>query len=274
MTTQQPVLQRDALDIVFANRNRAYGAYQLRREYPTTLGRALGIGLLLIGLMVLVPRIFAAFSAVVPEEPVNDVVVSTTVINIEKPPVPPAVVTPPPPPKPSIAFPPPVVSPDEMSRKKNLWTSSPCWRTPVTWAVKPLKGPVEGPPSLDPPSTGLGVLETPAPADNEPVEPFLLNRMPGFPGGEAEMFKWIYKHINYPEMAKEAGTQGQVVLMFVVGKDGGITDITVVKTPAGGGILGKEAMRVVQSMPRWSPGEANGHPVKVRFTLPIRFSLQ
>jgi protein TonB len=75
-------------------------------------------------------------------------------------------------------------------------------------------------------------------------------------------------------MAREAGTEGSVVLTFVVGKDGGISDIAVVKTPAGGGILGKEAVRVIQAMPKWSPGEANGHPVKVRFTLPLRFSLK
>lgn len=274
MTTQQPVSQRDALDIVFANRNRAYGAYQLRREYPASLGRALGIGLLLIGLMVLVPRIVAAFSAILPEEPVNDVVVSMTEINIEKPPVPPAVVTPPPPPKPSIAFPPPVVSPNDNEPEEKPLDVQSLLEDPREVGGKTIEGPVEGPPSLDPPSTGLGAIETPMPADNDPVEPFLLNKMPGFPGGEAEMFKWIYKHINYPEMAKEAGTQGQVVLMFVVGKDGSIADISVVKTPAGGSILGKEAMRVVESMPRWTPGEANGHPVKVRFTLPIRFSLQ
>jgi protein TonB len=57
MTTYESVSQRDALDIVFANRNRAYGAYQLRREYPTTLVRALGIAILLIGAFVLLPRI-------------------------------------------------------------------------------------------------------------------------------------------------------------------------------------------------------------------------
>lgn len=88
------------------------------------------------------------------------------------------------------------------------------------------------------------------------------------------MFKWIYKHVVYPEMAREAGTEGSVVLSFVVGKDGDITNISVLKTPAGGGILGKEATRVVQNMPKWSPGEANGHAVKVRFTLPIRFALK
>ena len=73
MTTHESVSHRDALDIVFANRNRAYGAYQLRREYPATLGRALGIGLLLIGLLVLLPRIIAAFSSLVPEEQITEV---------------------------------------------------------------------------------------------------------------------------------------------------------------------------------------------------------
>lgn len=63
-----------------------------------------------------------------------------------------------------------------------------------------------------------------------------------------------------------------MVLGFVVGKDGSINDISIMKDIGGG--CGKEALRVVKNMPRWIPGEANGHAVKVRFTLPVRFKLQ
>ena len=199
---------------------------------------------------------------------------TTTVINIEKPAPPPVVNTPPPTPKPSIAFPPPVIAPNDNVPEEKPVEVQTLLEDPREVGGKTIEGINEGPPSLDPPSSGLGVLETPKPADEDPVEPFMVNKMPSFPGGEAEMFKWIYKHMSYPEMAKEAGMQGQVVLTFVVGKDGNIADIQVVKTPAGGSILGKEATRVVQSMPHWTPGEANGHPVKVRFTLPIRFALK
>jgi protein TonB len=274
MTTTENVSPRDALDIVFANRNRAYGAYQLRREYPNTLGRALGIALLLIGVFLLLPRILAAFASILPEEPSVDVIASTTVINIEQPPPAPLLKTPPPPPKAAIAYTPPVVAPDDQAPDEKPQDVQTLLEDPREVGAKTIEGPGEAPPSLDPPSTGLGVVETPKPADDDPLEPFAVNKMPSFPGGEAEMFKWIYKNINYPEMAREAGTQGSVVLTFVIGKDGNITDIAVVKTPAGGGILGKEATRVIKSMPNWIPGEANGRAVKVRFTLPIRFSLK
>ncbi|MBC7776067.1 MAG: energy transducer TonB [Phycisphaerae bacterium] len=274
MTTHESVSQRDALDIVFANRNRAYGAYQLRREYPATLGRALGIGLLLIAFFMVLPRILAAFSSIVPEEVSKDpgCVLTLTEVKLETPP--PVLNTPQPPPKPAIAYTPPVVAPDDEVPEEKPVEVQTVLEDPRQVGSETVAGTSEDPPSLDPPSAGLGIVETPKPADDEPVDPFTLNKMPSFPGGEGEMFKWIYKHITYPEMAKEAGTQGQVVLTFVVGKDGNISDIAVVKTPAGGSILGNEATRVVKSMPKWSPGEANGHPVKVRFTLPIRFALK
>lgn len=273
MTTHASVSQRDALDIVFANRNRAYGAYQLRREYPVNLARALGFGMLLIALALVAPRILAAFSSLAPEKQLVEVIAEPKVIVVEKP-VPPPVLTVTPPPKASIAFPPPVVTPDEQAPNETPPDVQTLLDDPRNVGSATVEGPTDAPPSLDPPDPGKGIIETPIPADDDPLEPFAVNKMPSFPGGEAEMFKWISKHLNYPEMAKEAGTQGQVVLSFVVGKDGNISDIAVLKTPAGGNILGNEATRVVKSMPKWNPGEANGHPVKVRFTLPIRFSLK
>lgn len=273
MTTPEIVSPRDALDIVFANRNRAYGAYQLRREYPNSLGRAFVMGLSMIAIMLLLPRILTAFSGLIPEEPPTEVIAETTIINVEIPP-PPVILTPPPPPKAAIAFTPPVVAPDEAVPNEKPVDVQTLLEDPRNIGSKTVEGPSEEPPSLDPAGSGLGIIETPKPADEEPVEPFAVHKMPSFPGGEAEMFKWIYKNMVYPEMAREAGTEGSVVLTFVVGKDGSITDIAVVKTPAGGSVLGKEATRVVKLMPKWSPGEANGHPVKVRFTLPIRFSLK
>lgn len=274
MTTHENVSPRDALDIVFANRNRAYGAYQLRREYPANLGKALGIGFLLIALFLLLPYILDAFNGPEPEESITEVIACPVPISIEKKVPPPVVNTPPAPPKSSIAYKPPVVAPDPLAPEDPSPDVQSVLEDPRNVGSKTVDGNPEGPPALDPPNTGLGVVEAPKPAEEDPVEPFLVNKMPSFPGGEAEMFKWIYRNVRYPDMAKEAGTQGQVVLVFVVGKDGSISDISVVKTPAGGNVLGKEASRVVQLMPKWSPGEANGHPVKVRFTLPIRFSLQ
>lgn len=273
MNIHESVSHRDALDIVFAHRNQAYGAYQLRRHYPDALGRALGLGLLLVAILVVLPRILAAFREMLPEEPLTEVVAKTTTIVIQNPPPTPLLKTPPPQ-KGAVEFPPKVVAPDNQVTEEKPVDVQTLLDDPRDIGAKTVDGPVDGPPSLDPVSAGIGTVDAPKPADEEPLEAFSVHKMPSFPGGEAEMFKWIYQQMVYPEMARTAGTEGSVVLTFVVGKDGAISDITVLKTPAGGNVLGKEAVRVVQSMPRWTPGEANGHPVKVRFTLPIRFALK
>ena len=84
--------------------------------------------------------------------------------------------------------------------------------------------------------------------------------------------KFITENIYYPEIARETSIQGTVAVSFVVGKDGKARDIKVIKDIGGG--CGKEAVRVINKMPYWIPGEANGHVVSVRFTLPVRFRLQ
>ncbi len=94
---------------------------------------------------------------------------------------------------------------------------------------------------------------------------------PEFKGGMQKMYEYLRDNIQYPEMAKENGIQGKVFVQFVVGKDGAIRDIKVLK-----GIhktLDKEAVRVVKSMPKWNPGKQLGIPVSVRFTLPIKFKI-
>ncbi|MGQ9847742.1 MAG: energy transducer TonB, partial [Bacteroidales bacterium] len=105
----------------------------------------------------------------------------------------------------------------------------------------------------------------------EVVNFYVIEEKPEFPGGEAAMFQWISKNIKYPEIAKENGVQGKVYIQFVIGKDGKVTDVQVIRgvDPS----LDKEAVRVVQSMPAWKPGKQRGKPVKVSFQLPINFKL-
>ncbi|MDE6464645.1 MAG: energy transducer TonB [Muribaculaceae bacterium] len=108
--------------------------------------------------------------------------------------------------------------------------------------------------------------------DDEPVSIAMVEQKPSFPGGEAAMYTWLSQNIVYPPAASEEGVQGRVVVEFVVGKDGSITNARVVRNrhPA----LDREALRVIQSMPRWVPGRNNGQPVKVTYTLPVTFKLQ
>lgn len=105
----------------------------------------------------------------------------------------------------------------------------------------------------------------------EVINFYVIEEKPEFPGGEAAMFQWISKNIKYPEIAKENGIQGKVYVQFVIGKDGKVSDVQVVRgvDPS----LDKEAVRVIQSMPAWKPGKQRGKPVKVSFQLPINFKL-
>ncbi|MCI7285665.1 energy transducer TonB [Parabacteroides sp. AGMB00274] len=100
----------------------------------------------------------------------------------------------------------------------------------------------------------------------------VVEKQPEFPGGTAELFKYLSKAIKYPVIAQENGIQGRVVCSFVVNRDGSIVDIQVMRgvDPS----LDKEAVRVISEMPKWKPGEQRGKPVRVRFILPVQFRLQ
>ena len=113
----------------------------------------------------------------------------------------------------------------------------------------------------------------------EPVKPKeeekkvfdVVEQMPSFPGGNAALMNYLSQNIKYPVIAEENGIQGRVIVQFVVGKDGHISDVRVAKSvdPS----LDKEAVRVVKGMPKWIPGKQNGQAVTVRYTLPVTFRL-
>ena len=110
---------------------------------------------------------------------------------------------------------------------------------------------------------------------HEPVKEEIftvVEQMPQFPGGEAELLKWISNHIKYPTMAAENNIQGRVVVKFVVQKDGKVGEVVVLrgKDPD----LDKEAVRVVKALPAFIPGKMNGQAVSVWYTVPINFKLQ
>jgi protein TonB len=100
----------------------------------------------------------------------------------------------------------------------------------------------------------------------------VVEQMPSFPGGDAELMKFLHDHMKYPAVAEENGIQGRVICTFVVERDGSITDVKVIKSvdPS----LDKEAIRVLKSMPKWIPGKQNGSAVRVKYTVPVTFKLQ
>lgn len=99
----------------------------------------------------------------------------------------------------------------------------------------------------------------------------VVEQMPSFPGGISGLRTYLNQNIRYPAEAQENCVQGRVVVSFVVGKDGHISDVTVLRSvdPS----LDKEAIRVVRNMPRWTPGKQGGEPVRVRYTIPVSFRL-
>lgn len=102
----------------------------------------------------------------------------------------------------------------------------------------------------------------------------VVETMPEFPGGVKAMYEYLGKNIKYPEVAKEAGIQGKVYVSFVVGKNGEITDVKVLRGIPGGKMCDDEAVRVVKAMPKWNPGKQRGKAVKVSYMLPVQFTLR
>ena len=99
-----------------------------------------------------------------------------------------------------------------------------------------------------------------------------VEEQPTFPGGEAQMYAYLQKNIKYPPLARENGITGRVYMTFVVGPDGEIRDVKVLRGIGAG--CDEEAIRVVKSMPKWKPGKQNGRSVNVQFNMPINFTLK
>ncbi len=267
---------RDMLDIIFQNRNKAYGAYQLRRDYNKYLMRAFGFGMLFLFLLFMLPRLVSAVSSALAEKPVEveiEMSAPPDLTNEPPPPPPPPPPTPPPPTRTTVQFVPPIIKKDEeVVEEEPKKVIEELEEVKADIGKSDVKGNDEAPPEdFDNPSE-LAVVEAPKPVEDKVYETFDIQKMPSFPGGEAELQKFLRDNINYPAIARENNIQGTAALSFVVGKDGTISNVTILKDPGGG--CGKEAVRVVNSMPKWAPGEANGNPVKVKFTLPVRFRLE
>ena len=100
----------------------------------------------------------------------------------------------------------------------------------------------------------------------------VVEEMPSFPGGQGALMAFLNSNIKYPVVAQENGVQGRVIVGFVVERDGSITDVKVMRSvdPS----LDREAQRVVKAMPRWKPGKQNGSAVRVKYTVPVVFRLQ
>ena len=127
-------------------------------------------------------------------------------------------------------------------------------------------------PKVAKPAPGLQEVELFDAPEAKPYGIGDVQPQPSFPGGETALLEFITANLKYPRIAVENGVEGQVVVRFIVEQDGHITGATILRDIGGG--CGQEALRLLQNMPNWEPGMIDGQPVRVKYTLPVRFKLK
>ncbi|MBF9255253.1 energy transducer TonB [Pontibacter sp. 172403-2] len=263
-------------NVVFSGRNKAYGAYALRRQYSRHLAIATILATVTFSGALVTPLLKTLLfgEQVKYEKPVYDLVIPIDILPppvVEKPKeikVP--VVTPAQPVK-TAAYTSTKIVPDDSPEPVTELASQEELKT-ANIGTKNMDGVAPEVPAttitVAPPAgidAGTGTTDS--------DEPFItVDQMPEFTGGEKALFAFLSNNINYPARARQAGAEGLVVVTFVVAANGSIQNVEVLKGLGFG--TEEEAIRVIRKMPQWTPGRQNGRAVPVRYTLPIRFSLK
>jgi protein TonB len=265
-------MEKSLNDIVFENRNKLYGAYDLRKNYKQTIQRSVLMGVTLFLSLVMFPKLYAHL---VPDPKPDDIayIIEAKPIDISptvEPPKPLVQPEPAPAPK-TVRSLPPVVLPDDQVEIENL--------PPVIEELEtaqPASETVDGVEDINiivPPSAETGSAKT-AIVDLKPEEEktFInVEQKPEYKGGLEAMAAFLQKNLKYPSQASRAGIEGRVFVQFTVGSDGKIESTSAIKGIGFG--CDEEAVRVVKLMQNWIPGKQAGVPVHSRFTLPIVFQL-
>jgi protein TonB len=261
------------LDLVFVNKNKEYGAYELRSSATKRHLIAYGAIIVFVAFVMIFPTMLefltpartervtevATFQDLIMELP--EVKEENKVVAMNVPP-PPALKT-------TIKFTVSVIREDsEVAPEEEMKTQDDLNKAAAAISVADVVG------NDDDAGADIADLDDhKLVVEAGPDEVFtIVEEDPVFPGGVAAMHKWIKDHIRYPPVAEEMGISGKVYLEFVVGRDGAIRDIAITRgvDPS----LDKEAQRVVSQMPKWIPGKQGGNPVSVKFNMPIAFTLQ
>ena len=250
-------------DLVFEGRNQEYGAFELRRNYNRRVTFIIG-GMIVFSLALLGVKKF--MDRPQDEEAVEKIV--NTQIDLTPPPPIEEVPPPPPPPPPPpmvemVKFTPPVIKDDAVEEEPQKLQED---VKDVNVSTKDQEGEKD---IVAPPTEVKGPTEAAAPEIFTIVE-----EQAEFPGGIAELGKFIQKNLQYPSMAREAGISGKCFLKFVVNEGGEISNVEVLKGVSGCSDCDKEAVRVVKSMPKWKAAKMTGRSVKCYFNLPISFKIQ
>lgn len=256
------ILKKQWVDLVFEGRNKAYGAYQLRRNSPADTLKALLIGAAFFSFLVATPMISNFMGRNKVEESINldekIVTIKLPPKKLEEPIVPLAPPPPPPPRVEQVKFVKPVVA-----KASEVVEEPPKIKDIVNKKIgdKAIEGNPDAPLSIEP--VGKGPIDAVA-EDTKIYSTAGIEQKPEFPGGIANFYKFVGNNFKAPE---EEGLKGKVLVTFVVEKDGTLTDIKVVRDIGFG--TAAEAIRVLKKSPRWAPGEQNGKKVRVQYSLPI-----
>ncbi|MCL2596553.1 MAG: energy transducer TonB [Paludibacter sp.] len=262
-------------DMVFEKRNKAYGAYQMRLDSSKRHVWAIILVLIAAALIAVVPMIYSTVrKAFIERDGLSDTLALANLQDKDdtkpddefiKPEAPP-----PPPLKTTIQFvPPKMVDASEITDENLQKTTEEVEKADVQVGAFDVKG-----------TDDLNAItKEELDAQQVIVEPpkkeevfYAVEQMPEFPGGISELYKWVNDHIRYPTIAQENGVQEKISVRFVVEKDGSVSDVQALR-----GVdesLKNEAVRVVQSLPKFQPGRQNGRAVRVYYSIPINFKLQ
>lgn len=272
------LISSDWVDLVFEGRNKAYGAYRLRKSTTkrNILAMVAVVLLLIVAFIILTVKNFVdeqrakvAMTQVAEltnyKQPEKKAEVKQKKVEVEPERVVERV-------KSSIKFTAPVIKKDEeVKPDEELKTQDELMSTKTAIGTFDVKGNDDANGEV---LKAKEVIAEPEPPKHEEENKVfdIVEQQPMFPGGQTALMKYLSEHTKYPVVAQENGVQGRVTVQFVVEKDGSISDVHVLKgvDPS----LDKEAVRVVKSMPRWTPGKQNGINVRVNYRVPVLFRLQ
>ncbi|HVM88941.1 MAG TPA: TonB family protein [Puia sp.] len=263
------ILQADVLDIIFDNRNKEYGAYELRSHYEERLKKSVIITFVFLSFFVLMYCWFNHSPGGISHHPFLPDDLTLTQVHIEKPVVQHEIHQPPHPqvatiqntrylivPDQFAPVPPPTV--DQLDINKI--------------GTETKSGDFTGDIVLTPSDESNKAINT----NSNPVteEPSIIDHpevMPEFPGGEDALMRFLSKNLRMPRQDMEPGSRIATLVKFVVGKDGYVNSIEFEKS--GGKDFDNEVIRVMKKMPAWKPGKQNGKNVAVYFKLPVTFTV-
>lgn len=272
------LISSDWVDLVFEGRNKAYGAYRLRKSTTkrNILAMVAVVLLLIVAFIILTVKNFVdeqrakvAMTQVAEltnyKQPEKKAEVKQKKVEVEPERVVERV-------KSSIKFTAPVIKKDEeVKPDEELKTQDELMSTKTAIGTFDVKGNDDANGEI---LKAKEVIAEPEPPKHEEENKVfdIVEQQPLFPGGLTALMKYLSENTKYPVVAQENGVQGRVTVQFVVEKDGSISDVHVLRgvDPS----LDKEAVRVVKSMPRWTPGKQNGITVRVNYRVPVLFRLQ